>query len=445
LDVLERAELIDFIASGERSPDQWTVGTEYEKHVVDAQGRPLPYASDEGGPSIRGLLEALADHRGWGAVMEGDHLVALQKNGASVSLEPGGQIELSGAPMATLGEMSQELTEHVDDLAFLTRELGVRWLWSGLHPVAKLESIPWMPKKRYVIMRRYLPTRGALAHYMMKNTATVQANLDFGDEDDMGHKLRTSMALSSLVTALFANSPAGVPGLDQVPSQEVVRSWRWRVWNETDPDRCGLLPWVFEGDAPTYEQWVDYALDVPMFLLEKQGQIVDMAGQSFRTYAAQGFGGHEPVLDDWALHLSTLFPDVRLKTYMEMRSADCVPAHLIPALPALWKGLLYDGGALDAAWDLVKGWSFDERREHRESSCIQGLSAAVPGKSYRSQELATELIAIARAGLPEGERGLLDGLSIIASSGRTLADETLEWISGATRTQAEILEHYEQQ
>lgn len=443
--MLERAELIDFIASGERSREHWAVGTEYEKHVVDSQGRPLPYASDVGDPSIGGILQMLVDQRGWFPVTEGEHLVALQKNGASVSLEPGGQIELSGAPMATLGQMQQELDEHVEDLAHLTGELGVRWLWSGLHPVSTLDEIQWMPKKRYAIMRRYLPTRGALAHYMMKSTATVQANLDFGDEDDMGHKLRTSMALSSLVTALFANSPAGVPGLDRVPSQQVVRSWRWRVWNETDPDRCGLLPWVFEGDAPTYEQWVDYALDVPMFLLEKQGQIIDMAGQSFRTYASQGFQGHVPALDDWALHLSTLFPDVRLKTYMEMRSADCVPARLIPALPALWKGLLYDAGALDAAWDLVKGWSFDERREHRENACLHGLAAALPGKSYRSQALALELIAIARAGLPEEERGLLDELDAMASSGRTLADQTLEWIRGAPRTEAEILEHYEGQ
>jgi glutamate--cysteine ligase len=443
--VLERAELIDFISSGERPTDQWTVGTEYEKHVVDAQGRPLEYASSEGQPSIRSLLQALADHRGWSAVMEGENLVALQKNGASVSLEPGGQIELSGAPMGTLSEMQRELSEHVEDLEFLTRELGVRWLWSGLHPVAELEAIPWMPKKRYVIMRRYLPTRGALAHYMMKSTATVQANLDFGDEDDMGHKLRTSMGLSSLVTALFANSPAGAPGLGPVPSTAVTRSWRWRVWNDTDPDRCGLLPWVFEGNSPTYEQWVDYALDVPMFLLEKQGKIIDMAGRSFRTYAAQGVDGHPPVLDDWALHLSTLFPDVRLKTYLEMRSADCVPARLIPALPALWKGLLYDGAALDAAWDLVKGWSFDERREHREDACIHGLAAAVPGKSYTTKELASELIAIARSGLPPEEGSLLDELEAIASSGRTLADQTLDWITAAPRTQAEILEHYEGQ
>ena len=442
--MLERAALIDFIASGETPADRWTVGTEYEKHVVDAQGRPLPYEAANGEPSIRGILQALADHRGWEPVMELEHLVALRKDGASVSLEPGGQLELSGAPLASLDEMRVELDHHTDDLSYLSDAFGVRWLWAGLHPLAGLDDIPWMPKRRYVIMRRYLPTRGALAHYMMKSTATVQANLDFSDEADMGHKLRASMALSSLVTALFANSPSGVKGLPELPTSRVYRSWRWQVWRDTDPDRCGLLEWVFDGAAPTYERWVDYALDVPMFLLEKNGQIIDMAGRSFRAYAAQGFDGHQPDLDDWELHLSTLFPDVRLKTYLEMRSADCVPARLIPALPALWKGLLYDGAALDAAWDLVKGWSFSERIEHREQACVSGLSAEIPGKSYRTQELVQELLSIARSGLPEEERSMLEEIAHIASTGRTLADTTLSWLEGAHRTSADIMAHYEQ-
>ena len=304
-----------------------------------------------------------------------------------------------------------------------------------------------MPKRRYVIMRRYLPTRGELAHYMMKSTATVQANLDFRDEPDMGRKLRASMGLSSLVTALFANSPGGasVKGLPDVPASQLHRSWRWQVWRDTDPDRCGLLEWVFDGGDPTYERWVDYALDVPMFLLEKDGQIIDMAGRSFRSYAAQGFEGHEPVLGDWELHLSTLFPDVRLKTYLEMRSADCVPARLIPALPALWKGLLYDGSALDAAWDLVKNWSFAERLEHRERACVSGLAAEIPGKRYGTQELVQELLSIARSALPEAERSILDEVEHIASTGQTLADATLGWLHGATRTTADLIAHYEQQ
>lgn len=443
--MLERAQLIDYIASGERSADQWAIGTEYEKHVVDRDGRPLPYDAQGDLPSIRGLLQHLADARGWEPVLEGANLIALRKDGASVSLEPGGQIELSGAPMSTLLEMQRELDDHVSDLEALSAAFGVRWLWSGLHPLAGLEEIPWMPKGRYAIMRRYLPTRGALAHHMMKTTATVQANLDFSDERDMGRKLRTSMALSSIVTALFANSPTGPPSLVKPPTDEVHRSWRWRVWRDTDPDRCGLLEWVFDGSAPTYERWVDYALDVPMFLLDRDGQIVDMAGRSFRAYAQSGHDGHSPTMDDWSLHLSTLFPDIRLKTYLEMRSADCVPARLIPALPALWKGILYDGAALDAAWDLVKAWSFRERVEHREGSCLRGLAAPVPGKPYPTRELARELVHIAQSSLSSDERSLLDELASVASSGLSLADKTLQWASRSPRTRDEVLQHYEGQ
>lgn len=443
--MLERAELIDYLASGELPVTDWTVGTEYEKHVVDRSGAPLPYATPDDAPSIRGLLQALADHRGWAPVNEGANVIALKKSGSSVSLEPGGQIELSGAPLATLSEMSRELDEHVADLHFLSESFGVRWIWSGLNPVAALDDIPWMPKERYGIMRRYLPTRGALAHYMMKTTATVQANLDFRDEADMGHKLRSGMALSSLVTALFANAPTGAPGLPDYPTNELHRSWRWRVWRDTDPDRCGLLKWVFDGALPTYERWVDYALDVPMFLLQRGDRIIDMSGRSFRTFAAQDDAEHESTLDDWELHLSTLFPDVRLKTYLELRSADCVPPRLIPGLPALWKGILYDDAALDAAWDLVKRWTYEERLEHREAACLHGLSAPVPGKRYDSGALAKELVSIARASLPSEESHLLDGLQAIASSGSTLADATLDWLHKGTRDTDEILAHYEGQ
>jgi glutamate--cysteine ligase len=433
--------LTDFIASGERSRDTWSVGTEYEKHVVDALGAPLPYEAPGGAPSISGLLTLLCERRGWAPIMEGEHIIGGLKAGASITLEPGGQIELSGAPMASLTEMSHELDGHVEDLRFLSDALGVHWLWAGAHPLAELKDIPWMPKARYAIMRRYLPTRGDLALHMMKTTATVQANLDFADEDDMGRKLRASMGLSSLVAGLFANSPVGIEGLAPHPTPCVQRSWRWDVWRDTDPDRCGLPPWVFEGQ-PTYEQWVDYALDVPMFLLIKEGEIIDMAGRSFRRYAKEGFGDHQPTLEDWNLHLSTLFPDVRLKTYMEMRSADCVPPHLIVALPALWVGLLYDASALDAAWELVRSWTFTERLEHRAASCELALHAPVPGKTYTSVELARELVAIAKGALGPEDAALLEPLEAIAQSGQTLADKTIAWAGKAPRTRSQIVDHY---
>jgi glutamate--cysteine ligase len=440
--VLERQVLIDYLANGERPPSGWSVGTEYEKFAVDPSGAALPYHAPAGQPSISAILEHLAAQRGWSPVHEGENIVALLKDGGSITLEPGGQVELSGAPMATLAAMTDELDRHLEDLAALEETLGVRWLWAGAHPTAELDAIPWMPKARYKIMRSYLPTRGALAHSMMKGTATVQANLDFQDEDDMGAKLRAGMGLSALVAALFANSPMGAPGVAAHPAPAPMRSWRWHVWTDTDPDRCGLLQWVFASETPTYEQWVDYALDVPMFLLEKSGQVIDMAGQSFRAYAAAGHGGHQPTLDDWGLHLSTLFPDVRLKTYLEMRSADCVPPRLIPALPALWKGLLYDAAALAAAWDLVKSWTFDERAAHREDVCRHALAARVPGKTYTSQALAVELVAIARQGLPKDEAHLLEPLEAIAASGRTLADDTAAWLEAGPRSAPEITAYY---
>ena len=436
--------LADYLASGESPRDAWRVGTEYEKFVFTGDGHRLPY-EDQGQQAGMGrLLRDLGGHGRWRFIEEAGHVIGLLKDGASITLEPGGQFELSGAPFATVHETHGELERHLDDMRWLTQTHGVRWGWSGLDPLNAIEGIPWMPKRRYGIMRDYLPTRGALALTMMKGTCMVQANLDFASEVDMGKKLRAGMALGSIVTAMFANSPlrGGKPC--------GYKSFRAHVWSDTDPDRTGLLPWALTDALATYEQWVDYALDVPMFFFARDGEYIPCAGLPFRRFLSQGHEGHGPTLEDWELHLSTLFPEVRLKTYLEMRSADTVAEHLICALPALWKGLLYDGTALDASWDLVRRWSLDERHAHRREVAVHALEAPVPGKTYGTGELAKELLSIAAHGLKaiaaacghEDESLHLEPLRRLTDAGRCPADETLAWYARTPSAERDVLGHY---
>ncbi|MGM0574291.1 MAG: glutamate--cysteine ligase [Myxococcota bacterium] len=444
--IRSRAQLLDGFARGERPADRWLIGSEYEKMpVLYPDGVPLSYESEGGRPGIRSLLEELAGCCGWGPEYEADLPIALGGSSASVTLEPGGQFELSGAPVDTIHETVAELRRHESELAHLQDRLPVRWLWVGANPVHRLDQIGWMPKHRYDIMKRYLPTRGRLAHVMMKSTCTVQANLDYGDEADMGRKLRTSMGLSSIVTAMFANSPF----VEGRPSG--WKSYRAHVWNHTDPDRCGLLRWVFEGDAPTYERYRDYALKVPLFFIVRDGRYLDCAGLPFEDFLRDGFQGHRATLDDWELHLTTLFPEVRLKTYMEMRSADCVKPPYLPALPAIWKGVLYDEAAREAAWDLVKSWSFAERQQHRADAARYALQASVPRARYLTTDLARELLDIARHGLArqaetyghEDESVYLEPLCVQVDQGRCPADDSLEWYARTHPTPIEVLSHYQ--
>lgn len=445
-----RRQLVEHHASGERPAAEWRIGTEYEKIVVhrDDSAR-LPYLSDRGRPGIRTLLDELSGCCGWRPGYEGDAVIALYGRDASVTLEPGGQFELSGAPFQRIKEIVLELRRHEVELEHLSDSLPVTWLWAGMDPIWGLEEIPWMPKARYGIMREYLPTRGRLALWMMQATCTVQANLDYADEADMGRKLRASMGLSSLVTAMFANSPF------QRLAPSGFKSYRAHIWEHTDPDRCGLLPWVFDGELPTYERYVDYALGVPLFFIVRDKRYLPCAGLPFEQLLAEGFQGHGATLDDWVLHLSTLFPEVRLKTYLEMRSADVVGPRLLPALPALWKGLMYDRTALDAAWDLVKRWSFEDRLAHRHAAAQQALAAPVPGASYPTRELALEVLEIARYGLARvadrdgyaDEGPYLDPLEAEVAAGRCPADRSLDWYASASRERPlrprDFVEHYE--
>ena len=424
-------ELVAHFAGGSKSKSALKIGVEHEKLGVLADGRAPDYEP------IEKLLEAMAA-RGWNRVEEGGTLIALGRpTCGSITLEPGGQIEHSGAPWPTALQAVRDNDKHTDEIIPLAAELGITFLGCGFRPFGTLDDVPWMPKGRYRVMRAYLPTRGSMAHEMMKRTTTVQANLDYESEDDAMEKLRVSMGLSSLVTSLFAASPL----VDGKPSG--YQSYRARAWLDTDPDRCGLLPFAFRGDA-RFRDYVEWALDVPMFFVSRDGEYKPAGGMPFRAFMRDGWQGERATMADWELHLSTLFPEVRLKTFVEVRQADASSREMIRALPALWRGVLYDAEARRAAWALVADWSLDERmRVWRETPKV-GLHGTAHGRPMR--ESCRELVAIARAGLERqdagGEAALLAPLERIAATGRTLADEiTAEFarVKGDTKAMIEFL------
>ncbi|MFO0749447.1 MAG: glutamate-cysteine ligase family protein [Myxococcota bacterium] len=443
-------QLVEHHARGERARDQWKVGTEHEKFAFTYPDlKPLPYRGENGAPGILTLLEAMRSCCGWQPQEDHGELIALASKEGSIALEPGGQVELSGQPHATIHDTKDELDRHVAELEHLSRAFPVRWLWLGAHPVHGLDDLGWMPKRRYGVMREYLPTRGTLARYMMQATCTVQANLDYGDERDMGRKLRTAMGVSSIVTAMFANSPFTPPPLGTSGKPGGWKTFRAHVWSDTDNDRSGLLRFALEGDGPTYEQYATWALDVPMFFIVRDGEYLPAHGLTFRAFWKDGFHdtGHRATMEDWELHLSTLFPDVRLKTYLETRTADVVPPEYICALPALWKGILYRDDPMDAAWDLVKRWSFDERVAHRRAVARDALGAPVPGSKGKTADLAKELIAIAKAGLAAqaaaggyaDESIHLAPLAALTEAGRCPADLVLARYASRKWTPKEFL------
>lgn len=392
--VVSTEQLVAHHARGEKPRDRWRIGTEHEKFGYSRTSlEPLRYRGARGEPGIVDVLESLRQASGWEPMYDGDELIALVSPEGSIALEPGGQVELSGAPHATIHETKVELDRHVAALDAIGDSLGVRWIWLGAQPVHQPPQLAFMPKRRYGVMRDYLPTRGGLALHMMQSTSTVQANLDYAHERDMGDKLRAAMGVSSIVTAMFANSPF------QGGRPTGLKSFRATVWSDTDPDRSGLLPFVFEREPPTYEQYVRWALDVPMFFIVREGELLPARGRTFRDFWERGMGPWRATMEDWELHLSTLFPDVRLKTYLETRTADCVPPRVVLALPALWKGLLYDDSALAATWDLTRRWTMSERWQHRADVPRDGLLAPIPGSRGKTLDLARELLAIASEGL----------------------------------------------
>ena len=429
--IADKAELVAYMEAGCKPRADWRIGTEHEKFAFTREDmRPLPY---EGPRGIRALLEGLASRFGWERVLENDRPVALTKGGCNITLEPGGQLELSGAAVENIHDTCSEVQQHLAQVKEVAEPLGVSLIGLGFQPLWARESITWMPKGRYGIMGAYMPTKGDLGLDMMLRTCTVQVNLDFESEADMVRKFRVSLALQPVATAIFANSPftEGKPN--------GFLSYRSHIWTDTDPDRCGILPFVFE-DGMGFERYVDFALDVPMYFLYRDGEYKDASGLSFRDFMDGRLPilpGETPTTGDWTDHLSTIFPEVRLKTFLEMRGADAGPWKSLCALPALWVGLLYDQASLDAAWDLVRDWTLDEHTYLRAEVPRQALQT--PFRKGRVGDLAREFLALAEAGLArrasldakgQDETHYLAPLREIVESGRTPAQDKLALFEG---------------
>ncbi|RMB36805.1 glutamate--cysteine ligase [Sphingomonas sp. PP-F2F-G114-C0414] len=426
-----RDQLIASFAGGEKPKDAWRIGTEHEKFVYANGDHHAPSYDEPSG--IRALLGELEQY-GWKPVMEGGNAIAMSGPDGSISLEPAGQFELSGAPLDSLHETCAETGRHLEQVKAAGEKLGIGFLGLGMWPDKTRAELPTMPKGRYAIMLRHMPRVGSMGLDMMLRTCTIQVNLDYASEADMVKKFRVGLALQPLATALFANSPftEGKPN--------GMLSYRSHIWSDTDPHRTGMLPFVFE-DGFGYERYAEYALDVPMYFVYREGKYIDAAGLSFRDFLKGELSvlpGEKPTLDDWTDHLSTAFPEVRLKTFLEMRGADGGPWNRICALPALWVGLLYDQGALDAAWDLVKDWTIDERQSLRDAVPKLGLNAPIAGGG-KLRDIAGQVLDIAGAGLSararfnragDNETGFLDPLREIVRSGKVPAEVLLEKYHG---------------
>ncbi len=432
---LSRDQLIHAMSKGEKPKDQWRIGAEHEKFGFDKSTLRRPAYEGPGG--IKAMLDGLTRF-GWTPVLEGDHVIALERKNAegfsaSISLEPGGQFELSGAPLKDIHDICNETGQHLMEVKQVADQLNLGFLGLGFDPKWRREDIPVMPKGRYDVMRAYMPKKGKLGLDMMLRTCTIQANLDFDSEADMVMKFRTSLALQPIATALFANSPF----TEGKPNGFV--SARANVWTDTDPDRTGMLGFVFE-DGFGYERYADYALDAPMYFAKRGQTYVDLSGQSFRAFIdgkLDALPGDQATVQDWADHLTTLFPEVRLKQYLEMRGADGGPWSRICALPALWAGILYDAPSLAAAWDLCKDWDIADHERLRRDVTRLGLKAEVGGRSVR--DVAVDMVNIAKQGLKNrarfsggmvDERGYITELEDIADSGVTSADRLLELYNG---------------
>lgn len=423
-------DILQWFQQGEKPADQWRVGAEHEKFVFRlGTHEPVPY---EGPAGIKALLEGLKRF-GWQGVYEGETIIGLERGKANVSLEPGGQFELSGAPLETMHDICQETGEHLNEVKAVADDLGLAFLGLGHTPTWRRDQIPVMPKGRYKIMREYMPKVGGRGLDMMFRTCTVQANLDFGSEADMVAKFRVSLALQPIGTALFANSPF----VEGKPSGFL--SSRANIWTDTDPDRTGMLDFVFK-DGFGYEAYANYLLDVPMYFAKRDGRYVDLAGKSFRKFMAGDLPempGDRATLKDFADHSTTAFPEVRLKQYLEMRGSDSGPWSRLCALPALWTGIFYDSQALAAAWDLCKDWAIEDHERLREDVARVGLKAKIAGRT--AQDVAKDMVAIARSGLKNRNRlnggmvdetGYLSELEEIAASGVTPAERLLELYNG---------------
>ncbi|MEM9434312.1 MAG: glutamate--cysteine ligase [Pseudomonadota bacterium] len=431
--ITDHAQLAQYMADGCKPREDWRIGTEHEKfgYCQDTH-LPLPYSGER---SIEAILSGLRDAFGWSPLEEGGHLIGLTKEGANISLEPGGQLELSGAPLETIHETCDEVNAHLGEVQSVAEKIGAKFIGLGAAPEWTHEQMPLMPKGRYKLMDAYMGTVGTHGTQMMRRTCTVQVNLDFSSEADMVKKMRVALALQPVATALFANSPFFEGKVNG------HKSWRSRVWRGLDASRTGMLPFVFE-DGFGFERWVDYVLDVPMYFVYRDGQYVDALGQSFRDFLAgklPALPGETPTLSDWADHMTTVFPEARVKKFIEMRGADGGPWRRLCALPAFWVGLTYDQSALDAAWDMVRGWDVEMREDLRVAASEAGLDAQVKG--VKMIDLAKEAVDIshhglaARArpgagGLVPDETHFLNALKDSLETGKSPADELLDRYHG---------------
>ncbi|MBI5535466.1 MAG: glutamate--cysteine ligase [Deltaproteobacteria bacterium] len=402
---------------------KWAIGVESERFGVrEINGEPLRYA---GAGGVTEVLDILENRFGWSPESEvpGGPVILLNRGRSQITLEPGGQVELSGAPHPDIHHVHEETRLHLSELGRLSECMGIQWMSIGFHPLAHQEELDWVPKLRYGVMREYLATRGKHAHDMMRRTGTVQVNFDYSDEQDALRKLRVSLRLSPVVAAMFANSPF-VEG-------HVFggRSLRQLVWHHVDPDRQGLLPKMWD-PRTTIRDYIEWALDVPMFLVKRPGQIVRNTGQTFRSYLSDGFQGTRATMSDWTTHLNTLFPEVRLKNTLEMRGADAQPFEVMCALPALWTGIVYDDLALEQAERLTADWSFERMERVRGDAIMQGLSTPFLGKTLA--HAAEQVMTVARDGLVrrarrsestgEDETKYLDEIAPLLAHGQTPAD-----------------------
>jgi glutamate--cysteine ligase len=428
-----REDLVAWFEAGSKPRSRFRIGTEHEKFAFTVEGHnPVPY---EGRRGIHALLEGMQHLLGWEPIVEAGNIIGLfdVTGGGAISLEPGGQFELSGAPVETVHQTCSELMAHLAQVKEVARPLGIGFLGLGMIPTWSRAQIPMMPKGRYRIMTAYMPKVGNLGLDMMYRTCTVQTNIDYSSEADMVKKLRVSLALQPVATAMFANSPftEGKPN--------GFLSFRSEIWRDTDPDRSGMLPWAFE-PGMGFERYVDYALSVPMYFVKRDERYIDVAGQSFRDLMAgrlEGLPGEHATISDWANHVSTIFPEVRLKRYLEMRGADGGPWRRLPALPAYWVGILYDDDSLQAAWDLVKDWTAAERQKLRDEVPRRGFAATIAGQSVL--QLAKTTIALAENGLArrrrldargQDERRYLRPIADYVTRGITPADELLAKFHG---------------
>jgi glutamate--cysteine ligase len=441
MSVIEKEEELEaYFHDAGKPRDRWRVGTEYEKvGIVRSTAKAVPYYGKRG---VEFILRELVDRFGWEPEDQNGHIIALSRGNAQITLEPGGQIELSGEPCDSIHCTYAEFTQHIRELLEVSQPLDIVFLGLGMQPVSSLDEIEWVPKKRYGIMGPYMLQVGTLGQRMMKQTATVQANIDFSDENDAMAKFRSGMGLAPLIIAMFANSPISEGRLNG------YRSFREHIWTDTDKARSGILQFAFSADV-SFRHYVEYALDVPMYFIIRNHDYINMTGTTFRQFLKYGHNGERATIEDWNDHLTTLFPETRIKRYIEVRSCDSQPPELMPALSAIVKGAFYDADCLQAAWDLVKGWSWDERMQTYLDSHRSALATRI--RRYSLLDLSKDLFQIAWEGLRRqkvlNEQGqdetiYLEPLKALLFQGRCPADVLIEKWEGELEHNIEKLIAY---